>query len=85
MPNDRAIFKDYLFIFREKVREEGREGKHPCERETAITCLTDWDPTHSPGMCLDRESNWRPFTLQEDAQPTEPHWSGLFIRFLCPN
>ena len=28
-------------------------------------------------MCPDQESNWRPFTLQDEAQLTEPHQSGL--------
>ena len=25
-------------------------------------------------MCPDRESNWQPFVLQDDAEPTKPHW-----------
>ena len=29
----------------------------------------------NPGMCPDWESNWQPFGLQYDAQPTEPHQS----------
>ena len=46
-------------------REEGeRQGeKHRC------------DQTCNPGMCPNRESNQGPFTLQDDTQPTEPHWS----------
>ena len=27
-------------------------------------------------MYPDQESNWWPFTLRDNAQPTEPHWSG---------
>ena len=40
------------------------------------------DKTHKPGMCPDVESNWGPFGLQDDAQPTEPHQSGLVSRVL---
>ena len=25
--------------------------------------------------------NQEPFALQDDAQPTEPHWSGLSVHF----
>ena len=32
--------------------------------------------SHTPGMYLDWELNWQPFSLQDDAQPTEPHQSG---------
>ena len=35
------------------------------------------DQTRNPGMCLDWESNQRPFALQDDAQQTVPHWSVL--------
>ena len=31
----------------------------------------------NPGMCPDQELNQQPFSLQDDAQPTEPHQSGL--------
>ena len=34
---------------------------------------------HNPGMCPDRESKWRTFSLQEEAQPTEPHQTGPFL------
>ena len=30
-----------------------------------------------PGMCPDLELKQQPFTLQDDTQPIEPHWSGL--------
>ena len=39
------------------------------------------DRTCNPGMCPDWESNQRPFTLQDGAQPREPHWSGLYLLF----
>ena len=31
----------------------------------------------NPGKCPDQESNRWPFGLQDDAQPAEPHHSGL--------
>ena len=41
------------------------------------------DLAHNPGMCPDRESNWRPFSLRDDAQPTEQHQSGP-MTFVVP-
>ena len=54
------FFKDFIyFIFRERGREgEGRE-KHPCERETLISCLSC---APQPGA-LTQESSRRPFSL----------------------
>ena len=64
-----------LLIFREEGREgEGEGEKHRHERETLI--VPSGDGTHNPGMCPDQESNWRPFTLWEGAQPTELLWLG---------
>ena len=40
---------------------------------------SDQELTHNPGMCPDRESNWRPSALWDSVQPTEPHQSGLPI------
>ena len=40
------------------------------------------DQTRNPGMCPDRESNLRPFALQDDTQPTVPQWSGQDMIFL---
>ena len=37
------------------------------------------DRTHNLGMCPNWESNLQPFSLQDDAQPTEPHQRGLFF------
>ena len=52
------------------------------ERERNITVwLPLMPPTgdlaHDPGLCLDWESNWRPFGLQSGTQSTEPHQPGL--------
>ena len=40
------------------------------------------DPARNPGMCLDWESNWRPFGSQAGTQSTEPHEPGLRVSFL---
>ena len=64
----------YLFL----ERWEGRDKEW--ERNTdllPLTCPPTSDlalqPRHMPWL----ESNWRPFSLWEDAQPTAPHQSGL--------
>ena len=36
----------------------------------------------SQGICPDGELNQQPFCLWDDAQPTEPHQSGLYIIFV---
>ena len=91
-PHHLFFFKCYLFIFRERGREGEREGeKHWCERETSVSCLLsdpwsltrDW--THNLGMCPDQESNQWPFSLQDNAQPMEPHQSNQSPSFSAPN
>ena len=51
-----------------------------------LTCIPTRGRTHTPGMCPDRESNQRPFRLQDNTQPTEPHqWlilNKIFIKRL---
>ena len=42
----------------------------------------DWGPDHKPVMCPDRESNWQPFALLDNAQRTKPHWSGYYAHFI---
>ena len=59
-------------------RGEGREK----ERERNIDLLPlartpTGDCTCNLGMCPDREWNQQPIDLQDDAQPNEPHQSGL--------
>ena len=61
------------------IRERGRET----ERETSIGCLLhvpEWDWTHNPGMCPERESNLRPFGLLGDA-PNQLSHIGLCSYF----
>ena len=78
----RGIFKRFhLFICRERGREGEREGKKHLMWKRNIYWLPltcpNWRPSlQPPGMCSDRESNQWPFSLQNDAQPTEPHQAG---------
>ena len=39
------------------------------------------DLAHSPGKCIDQESNWPPFGSRGDAKPTEPRELGLILSF----
>ena len=45
--------------------------------ERNIARAVSKDQTRNPGLCPDQESNQQPFALWDDAQPTEPHQSGL--------
>ena len=76
-PTSSVFLKNILFIyFKEKGRKGEREGeKHRCARETSISCLlhaSQLGASPNPGTCPDWESNQRPFSLWDDAQPTEP-------------
>ena len=72
-----------MFVYRERGREGEREGeKHRKHQHPPRT----GDLACNLGMCSDRESNWRPFGLWDDTQPTEPHQSGHNVSlcgFLC--
>ena len=65
-------------------RERGREGERGWKKHWSVTFCLLHAPrraerrAQNPGMCLDWELNWWPFSLQDDAQPTEPHWSGQY-------
>ena len=41
--------------------------------------LPDWDWTGNPGVRPDLEWNQWPLAFQNDAQATEPHWSGHYF------
>ena len=45
---------------------------------------TPRDQTRNLGTCPDQKLNQRPVALQDDAQPTEPHWSGAQGLFKIP-
>ena len=68
----------YLFLGIGERREE-KKKRNIDVRNTdwlPLLCAPTRDGAHNPGMCPDRESSRRPFTLQDDAQPTEPYQSG---------
>ena len=77
----------YLFIFRERGREEGeggrKKGKRWCERETSVSCLCtlpNWglnQPRYVPWLGIE------PVTIcfAGKAQCTGPHWSGPCASF----
>ena len=77
-----SFFKDFIYLFLERGREEEREGeKHQCVVASHIPLSEDL--AHNPGMCTDWKSNQRPFASQAGAQSTELHWPGLFC-LNCP-
>ena len=65
--------KDFIYLF--SARGEGREGER--HQFVASRSPPTGDLAHNPGKCPDRESNWRHFSSQAWAQPTEPHQPGL--------
>ena len=72
------VFFKILFIYL-FFRERGREGE--TEGEKHHMC-PNREQTCNSGMCLHWELNWQTFALRGDAQPTEPHQSGLDISSL---
>ena len=60
------FLKNFTYLF--------LEGKGGRKRERNIS--PDGDQSCNPDMCPDWESNQQPFTLQDNAQSTEPHQSG---------
>ena len=76
-----AIFLKRFYVFLERGREGGRQGeKHWHAWGTSISCLPhtpNQGPGCNPGMFPDGESNWQPFDLRDNTQPTELHQSGL--------
>ena len=75
----------YLFMLeRRKGTENGRE------RNIDVRHTHDQFPLTQPpgdlacnlGMCLDGESNWRPFSLQVGAQFIQPHQLGGLVLFV---
>ena len=64
----------YLFLVRGKGREKKRE-RNIDEREKRGLVASHMRACNQ-GMFLDWELNWWHFALLNNAQPTEPHWSG---------
>ena len=81
----KQIFK---IIFRERRREEEREGEKHQHVVASCTSPTG-DLAVTPGMCPDQQLNWPPFCSQAGTQSTEPHQLGccqIFNRkFFLPN
>ena len=86
----------FIEMYREGkwVRKMGRE---PLLWEihidwSSLVCTLTGDCSHNPGMYPDQESNLGHFALWDNAQPTESHQSGFFLRqfnypvffILCP-
>ena len=75
----------YLFLERGERREKERDRNRTTVVREKHQSVANWGLACNPGMCPDRESNQGPFALWEDAQPTEPHRSGLkTIHFRVP-
>ena len=70
----------YLFTFRERGRERERQGE---KHHWLVASYTP--PTGGlackPVMCPDLELNQQPFSLWDNAQPTEPHQPRLILLF----
>ena len=84
------LFLKILFIyFREKGKEGERErGKHQCERDTLISCLSRTpagDLAGNPGMCPDRELNRESLVLRPALSALSHSSQGLFLVYseLC--
>ena len=63
--------KDFIYLILD--RGEGREKKRMRNidvREKHHLATFRMFPRGSNSMCVDQESNWRPFDLRDDAQPT---------------
>ena len=64
-----------IYFFRDGERREKEREKHLLVSHVHH----NRDPTCNPGVYPDQESNWPPFPLQDDTQPTEPHQLGLQV------
>ena len=79
----KRFFKIYFEREGKEGRKRGRETSM-CERNIdwlPLLCAPIGDQTHNLSMCRDWESNQWPFSLWDDAQPTESHQSGLLLYF----
>ena len=81
--------KNFPFLFlliperegRDKERERNTSAKEKHQSAASCTCLPRYN-TCNPGMCPDGERNPQPFSMQDDAQPSEPHRSGAWLHHL---
>ena len=81
------IFSFYSFIFREKGRRGDEEGNIVVrEKHQSIVCLSHMPrPGSKPASqaCARPGIELETFCFVDDAQPTEPRWSGLLVHFLA--
>ena len=70
----------YIFMFRNRGREGEKERNID---QLPFTHTPSGYQTQNPGTFTNRESNWQPFILQKDTQPTKLHWSELFNSLKC--
>ena len=79
---DHLFFKDviYYLFFRERGREEKDRERNIEVREIhqlVASCTCPYQgTTRNPGLCPNQKSNWWPFSLWDNGQPSGPHWSG---------
>ena len=81
------FFKDFIYLFLERGKGGRKRGRETSVWERNINqlpfvCTRTRDQTCSPGMCPDWELNQWHFALQDNAHPTELHWSGNMNHFL---
>ena len=70
------FFKILFIYFRQRGRKGETEGeKHQCVVASLVTLTGDL--ARNPGMCLDWESNQRPFSSPAGTQSTELYQPGL--------
>ena len=76
------IYLLFIYLLERGVKERERErNTNVWEKNLSAASQMSLtrDLAHYPGMCSHLESNWWPFALWDDVQPTEPHQSGLFM------
>ena len=67
------------------VKREGMGGRKRGRNIHQLLVIPLMRTELAAHMCPDQESNWQPFALWDDAQPTEPHWSGFTVTLFWVN
>ena len=76
----------FIYFWRWEEREKERERNMGVWEKHQLVLVTSHTPPtrglpHNLGICPDQESNQWPFGLWDNAQPIEPHQSGLNCYF----